>query len=491
MAKILQKVFASNDQVSQSFTVQSWHVSQSVDAFTGASDYDITISGSLTVIGPTIGSFTGSLLGTSSWADNAITASYILNAVSSSFSSTASYVENAQTASYVLNAVSSSFSSTASFVNPLNQNVILTGSLNTSGSVILQGLTTESKSFLVTIDNTTGQLYYTSSAAATSNTTPSLPFNSFQYNNAGAFAGSNALTFVSSNAIRATGSFTGSFNGAFIGNLTGNATNLSTNRTNWATNGTITAVVGQLAWRHFGNGHTIFDASNGLSPDGTAVNNTNPSQPWEATRPTLMGWNGTDTFGVRVDLSRYAESIKNTGTVTLASPIENNEITITQPTIVINTPVKLLNFRWYSDTWSIGNVRSNTATSLGLGIFLNSTEVGRFTSTDFKMFNRDVIAYAASDKRLKDNITPISNPIEKIQKIGGYEFDWIPTEDIHSYEGHDIGVVAQEIEEVLPELVTTRDNGYKAVKYDKIVALLIEAIKDQQKQIEELKSKIG
>jgi hypothetical protein len=105
--------------------------------------------------------------------------------------------------------------------------------------------------------------------------------------------------------------------------------------------------------------------------------------------------------------------------------------------------------------------------------------------------SNDIVAFSTSDKRLKDNITPISNPIEKIQKIGGYEFDWIPTEDIHSYEGHDIGVIAQEIEEVLPELVTTRDNGYKAVKYEKIVALLIEAIKDQQKQIEELKFKIG
>jgi hypothetical protein len=105
------------------------------------------------------------------------------------------------------------------------------------------------------------------------------------------------------------------------------------------------------------------------------------------------------------------------------------------------------------------------------------------------MFSRDIIAFASSDKNLKDNITPISNPIEKIQKIGGYEFDWNDKQD--TYEGHDVGVIAQEIEEVLPELVTTRDNGYKAVKYDKIVALLIEAIKDQQKQIDELKSKIG
>ena len=58
---------------------------------------------------------------------------------------------------------------------------------------------------------------------------------------------------------------------------------------------------------------------------------------------------------------------------------------------------------------------------------------------------------------------------------------------MHSYKGHDVGVIAQEIEEVLPEVVTTRDNGYKAVKYEKIVPLLIEAIKEQQEQIDELR----
>ena len=102
-------------------------------------------------------------------------------------------------------------------------------------------------------------------------------------------------------------------------------------------------------------------------------------------------------------------------------------------------------------------------------------------------FSGDVIAFYSSDKRLKDNIIPISNPIEKIKSIGGYEFDW--NDNQSTYEGHDIGVIAQEIEDVLPELVTTRNTGYKAVKYEKIIALLIEAIKEQQKQIDELKNK--
>jgi len=101
----------------------------------------------------------------------------------------------------------------------------------------------------------------------------------------------------------------------------------------------------------------------------------------------------------------------------------------------------------------------------------------------------DVVAFASSDERLKDNIQPIENPLEKLSQISGKTFDW-NEEKQNIYKGRDYGVIAQEIEAVLPELVNTReDTGYKAVKYDKLVPLLIESIKELQKQIEELKSK--
>ena len=101
----------------------------------------------------------------------------------------------------------------------------------------------------------------------------------------------------------------------------------------------------------------------------------------------------------------------------------------------------------------------------------------------------DVVAFASSDERLKDNIQPIENPLEKLSQISGKTFDW-NEEKQNIYKGRDYGVIAQEIETVLPELVNTReDTGYKAVKYDKLVPLLIESIKELQKQIEELKSK--
>jgi hypothetical protein len=102
------------------------------------------------------------------------------------------------------------------------------------------------------------------------------------------------------------------FSGALSGNAS-TATNLSTNRTNWSTNGTISAVVGQLGWKNYGDSHTIFDASQSTSPNGGAVNNTNAAIAWTSTYPTLMGWNGTYTYGVRVDSARTSDTASTAG----------------------------------------------------------------------------------------------------------------------------------------------------------------------------------
>jgi hypothetical protein len=126
----------------------------------------------------------------------------------------------------------------------------------------------------------------------------------------------------------------------------------------------------------------------------------------------------------------------------------------------------------------------NITGSLGVGT-TGSLTIGRIDASN------DVVAFATSDSRFKTNIIEISNALNKITQIGGYEFDWIPNPELHGYEGHDVGVIAQEMEIVLPEVVTVRDNGYKAVKYEKIIPLLIQAIKEQQYQIETLQSQIN
>ena len=78
---------------------------------------------------------------------------------------------------------------------------------------------------------------------------------------------------------------------------------------NWAGSGVIDNVVGLLTWKNYGSGHVIFDASNGTTPSGTSCSSSDPQNNWTGTYPTLMGWNGANTYGVRVDSARVADSV--------------------------------------------------------------------------------------------------------------------------------------------------------------------------------------
>jgi hypothetical protein len=119
--------------------------------------------------------------------------------------------------------------------------------------------------------------------------------------------------------------------------------------------------------------------------------------------------------------------------------------------------------------------------ALGVGSVTTPTTAGLIRAAN------DIVAYASSDSRLKDNKSILTDALNKVSKLNGYEFDWIPMQGIHENEGHDIGVIAQEVEKIIPEIVTTRENGYMAVKYEKMVPLLIEAIKELSAQVEELR----
>ena len=129
---------------------------------------------------------------------------------------------------------------------------------------------------------------------------------------------------------------------------------------------------------------------------------------------------------------------------------------------------------------SIGDYQFN---SIGVGAAA-STTTGEIRAIG------DITAYYSSDIRLKENIVPIVNALEKVNQISGNTYDWkAGYEEIHSHKGNDVGVIAQEIEEILPQIVTNRDNGYKAVQYEKIIPLLIEAIKELSAKIKDLENK--
>jgi hypothetical protein len=133
----------------------------------------------------------------------------------------------------------------------------------------------------------------------------------------------------------------------------------------------------------------------------------------------------------------------------------------------------------------VGTVNNVQFNSLGIGTAASAT-AGEIRATN------DITAFYSSDERLKENIVRIEDPIAKIKAIDGVTFSWREGfDEFHSHKGADTGVIAQQIEAIsLPETVTTRENGYKAVKYEKLNALLIEGIKAQQAQIDFLQQQL-
>ena len=118
-------------------------------------------------------------------------------------------------------------------------------------------------------------------------------------------------------------------------------------------------------------------------------------------------------------------------------------------------------------------MQTSPATSVALNVAGSITATGTIT--------------ASSDERLKKEILPIRNALEKVKKMQGVHFFYKTDEDNESPQ---YGFVAQDLLKVAPELVKKNTDGYYAVAYGNTTALLVEAIKTQQKQIEELRKDI-
>ena len=133
------------------------------------------------------------------------------------------------------------------------------------------------------------------------------------------------------------------------------------------------------------------------------------------------------------------------------------------------------------------NVRLTNELMIGAdsnpSVALHVTGEGYFTS--------NITAYYSSDITLKDNVRPIESAIFKVQQIRGVTFDWNEkSSKLQQEKGHDVGLIAQEVEKVLPEVIQIREDGIKAIAYEKVVPLLVEAIKEQQTLIENLSNRI-
>jgi hypothetical protein len=134
----------------------------------------------------------------------------------------------------------------------------------------------------------------------------------------------------------------------------------------------------------------------------------------------------------------------------------------------------------------------------GIAILENgNVGIGINAPTTKLYVNGDITANSiagTSDLRFKTNVRSISSPLEKVKSLRGVYFNWDQKTfpDKNFSDKTELGFIAQEVEKVLPEVVSKDKTAeeYRSVKYDKVVALLVEAIKEQQKQIDSLKSQV-
>ena len=159
------------------------------------------------------------------------------------------------------------------------------------------------------------------------------------------------------------------------------------------------------------------------------------------------------------------------------------------------------NSQAYSSTTGGGRIKlagtttSNAANGVEIKGNLKVLPSGDSNQAGIFRASGDIIAFA-SDKRLKENIVEIPNPLDKIKQLRGVYYDWkenVKEEGFYpTRKTNEIGMIAQEVEKVIPQAIEVApfNKKYKTIKYDRIIPLLVECIKDQQKQIDELKNKL-
>jgi hypothetical protein len=178
------------------------------------------------------------------------------------------------------------------------------------------------------------------------------------------------------------------------------------------------------------------------------------------------------------------------GTVTATTLVGNFTGTISSGQVTT-----ALGFTPYNATNPSGYISavpnaSTQVSSLGVGTAASGT-TGEIRATN------NITAYFSSDSRLKENVRDIPNALDKVSAIGGKLFDWTDEYvadhgglDDYFMRKADFGVIAQDVEQVLPEAVRTREDGYLAVDYEKMCALAFAAIKELQQQVQLLEQQI-
>ena len=182
-------------------------------------------------------------------------------------------------------------------------------------------------------------------------------------------------------------------------------------------------------------------------------------------------------MGAGTDMKIYSDGLHGTIAVLNAFKLKNNDATETLMTATPNAGVSLRD----NDVVRFATESGGCQVTGALGI--GTTSVGA-TAGELRATN-EITAYYSSDERLKENITTIEDALEKVNSIRGVEFDWKADhiksrggEDGYFVRKHDVGILAQDVKKVCPEVVAEKEDGTLGAKYEKLIGLLVQAINE-------------
>jgi hypothetical protein len=477
-----------------------------------------TITGSVNVSGSvTATNFTGSLFGTASWAvsaSQALTSSYVLNAVSASFASTASFVQNAVSASFAATASSAdnftvrntltaqtivvqTITSSIDFVTGSSRfGTLLSNTHQFTGSVGMTG------SLIVVGAGITGSLFGTSSWAVSASqaVTASYILNAVS----SSFASTASYVL---NAVSASFASTASY----VLNAVSASFALSSSRAVSASFAlTASYITASGVFGPFGS-NSVISASHAVSASraitASYASNANLSG---GTTDYIPIWTSNTTLGIsqiyqtqsaftntagNYDISHY---IASSADGSAAIVFRGTDYVVGGNTQINHTSLGISSFVNYGFASYTGSGFYGSG-SLDLdSVKLSFLDTDKFEFSSSGMFRAadDVVGfYSFSDRNLKYDIRQVcgSVALDQVQQLQGVYYKWIGNQGSRANR-EEIGLIAQDVEKVIPQLVREQERlgqgTFKTVDYNHLTALLIEAIKEQQKQIDELKSRL-